>query len=53
MTKAIQKILYAADAKESPLPEAIELIIKSPWLFSDEAEWDGSHDFVGIIYSID
>jgi microtubule-associated protein, RP/EB family len=38
MTKAIRKILYAADAKDSPLPEADEIITKSPGLFPDEAE---------------
>jgi microtubule-associated protein, RP/EB family len=38
MTKAIWKILYAADAKDSPLPEANEIITKSPELFPDEAE---------------
>ncbi|GJN26260.1 hypothetical protein PR202_gb14179 [Eleusine coracana subsp. coracana] len=38
MTKAVRKILYAADAKDSPLPEANEIITKSPGLFPDEAE---------------
>ncbi|KAL6844042.1 hypothetical protein ACP4OV_025715 [Aristida adscensionis] len=38
MTKAIRKILYAADAKDSPLPEANEIVTKSPSLFSDDTE---------------
>ncbi|RLM65988.1 hypothetical protein C2845_PM16G21570 [Panicum miliaceum] len=38
MTKAVRKILYAADAKDSPLPDANDIITKSPGLFSDEAE---------------
>ncbi|PAN40385.1 hypothetical protein PAHAL_7G311100 [Panicum hallii] len=38
MTKAVRKILYAADAKDSPLPDANDIISKSPGLFSDEAE---------------
>ncbi|KAM3390796.1 hypothetical protein ACQJBY_012421 [Aegilops geniculata] len=38
MTKGIRKILYAADAKDSSLPEANEIITRSPGMFSDEAE---------------
>ncbi|CAD6262044.1 unnamed protein product [Miscanthus lutarioriparius] len=38
MTKAVRKILYAADAKDSPLPEANDIITKSPSLFSSETE---------------
>jgi RP/EB family microtubule-associated protein len=38
MTKAVRKILYAADAKDSPLPDANDIITKSPGLFSEEAE---------------
>uniref|UniRef100_A0A804M9I9 EB1 C-terminal domain-containing protein n=1 Tax=Zea mays TaxID=4577 RepID=A0A804M9I9_MAIZE len=38
MTKAVRKILYAADAKDSPLPEANDIITKSPSLFSNETE---------------
>jgi len=38
MTKGIRKILYAADAKDSPLSEANEIITRSPGMFSDEAE---------------
>jgi microtubule-associated protein, RP/EB family len=38
MTKAIRKILYAADAKDSALPEATEIITKSPGLPSDDTE---------------
>ncbi|XP_008808054.2 microtubule-associated protein RP/EB family member 1B-like [Phoenix dactylifera] len=40
MTKAIRKILYAADAKDSPLAEAQELASRSvdPDMFADEAE---------------
>ncbi|GJN08465.1 hypothetical protein PR202_ga26387 [Eleusine coracana subsp. coracana] len=38
MTKAVWKIPYADDAKDSPLPEANEIITKSTGLFSDEAE---------------
>ncbi|KAF0890789.1 hypothetical protein E2562_004275 [Oryza meyeriana var. granulata] len=37
MTKAIKKILYAADARDSPLPEANEIITRSPGMFLDEA----------------
>ncbi|KAF3324264.1 microtubule-associated protein RP/EB family member 1B-like protein [Carex littledalei] len=37
ITKAIQKILYAADATESPLPEAQGIIDTSPDLFPDES----------------
>ncbi|XP_006653813.1 microtubule-associated protein RP/EB family member 1A [Oryza brachyantha] len=37
MSKAIKKILYAADARDSPLPEANEIITRSPGMFSDEA----------------
>ncbi|EAY95759.1 hypothetical protein OsI_17634 [Oryza sativa Indica Group] len=37
MTKAVQKILYAADARDSPLPEANEIITRSPSMFPDEA----------------
>lgn len=41
MTKAICKILYAADAKESPLDEAQELVSRSvdPDMLADEEEW--------------
>ncbi|KAM0824490.1 hypothetical protein ACQ4PT_070171 [Festuca glaucescens] len=38
MTKGIRKILYAADAKDSSLSEANEIITRSPGVFSDEAE---------------
>ncbi|KAK1685798.1 hypothetical protein QYE76_046646 [Lolium multiflorum] len=38
MTKGIRKILYAADAKDSSLSEANEIITRSPGMFSDEAE---------------
>ncbi|OAY72405.1 microtubule-associated protein RP/EB family member 1B-like isoform X1 [Ananas comosus] len=38
MTKAIRKILYAADVKDSPLPEACEIINRSPGLFPEETE---------------
>ncbi|CAO2036715.1 unnamed protein product [Urochloa humidicola] len=38
MTKAVRKILYAADEKDSPLSDANDIITKSPGLFSDEAE---------------
>ncbi|KAG8043650.1 hypothetical protein GUJ93_ZPchr0458g22727 [Zizania palustris] len=38
MAKAIKKILYAADARDSPLPEANEIITKSPGMFLDEGE---------------
>lgn len=38
MTKAIRKILYAADAKDSSLPEANEIITRSPGMFLDEVE---------------
>ena len=35
MTKGIRKILYAADAKDSPLPEANEIITRSPGMFPE------------------
>ncbi|CAN6277108.1 unnamed protein product [Urochloa humidicola] len=40
MTRAVRKILYAADEKDSPLSVANDIITKSPGLFSDEAECD-------------
>ncbi|KAJ1273098.1 hypothetical protein BS78_06G254300 [Paspalum vaginatum] len=38
MAKAVREILYATDAQDSPLPEANDIIIKSPGLFSDATE---------------
>ncbi|KAL5214001.1 hypothetical protein ABZP36_003153 [Zizania latifolia] len=38
MTKAIKKILYAADARDSPLTEANDIITRSPGMFLDGDE---------------